>query len=84
MIIPQMKASAPAYAPYLHPCRQRNERKCYLGGYTKYSVVRQSMYVSSVNFVKNNINYSRSFALTCMDVLMSWAHGSARTTICGK
>ena len=50
MIIPQMNA---------------NERKCYLGGYTKYSVVRQSMHVSSVSFVKNNINYSRSFAFIC-------------------
>ncbi len=67
MIFPQMVALT-------HPCVRdisasmhvnANERKCYLGGYTKYSVVRQSMYVSSVNFVKNNINYSRSFAFIC-------------------
>jgi len=50
MIIPQMNA---------------NERKCFLGAYTKYSVVRQSMHVSPVSFMKNNINYSRSFAFIC-------------------
>ena len=47
------------------PQMNANERKCFLGGCSKYSVVRQTMYVSSASFVKNNINYSRSFAFIC-------------------
>ncbi len=50
MIVPQMNA---------------NERKCILGGFTERGVVRQISYVSSVSSVKNNINYSRSFAFIC-------------------
>ncbi len=84
MIFPQMKAFAPAYAPYLHPCRQRNERKCFLGDFTLCAGICHLLCDSRVSFAKNNNNYSRSFALTCMDALMSWAHGSARATICGK
>lgn len=50
MILPQMNA---------------NERKCVVGCSTEHNVVYQSLYVSSVSFVKNNINYSRSFAFIC-------------------
>ena len=50
MVIPQMNA---------------NERNNFLAGRIKYSVVCQSMNVPSVSFVKNDINYSRSFAFIC-------------------
>ena len=69
MIIPQMNA---------------NERKCFLGVFTKHSGVCQLLCDLKMCFAINNNYYLRSFALTCMDALMSWAHGSARTTICGK
>ena len=69
MIIPQMNA---------------NERKYFLGVFTKYSGVRQLLCDSKIRFSINNNYYLRSFALTCMDALMSRAHGSAKTTICGK
>ncbi len=69
MIFPQMNA---------------NERKCFLGDFTVCGGIRHLLCDSRVSFAKNNNNYSRSFALTCMDALMSWAHGSARATICGK
>jgi hypothetical protein len=49
----------------LGPQMNENERKSYFGGFTKYSAVRQSLNVSSVSFLKNNINYSRSFAFIC-------------------
>ena len=42
-----------------------NERKFYFAGSTSYSVVRQSLDVSSVSIFENNINYSRSFAFIC-------------------
>ena len=49
----------------MDPQINANERKCFLGSYAKYRVERQAIYVSSVSFVKNNINYSRSFAFIC-------------------
>ena len=66
------------------PQMNANKRKCFLGVFTKYSGVRQLLCDSKMRFAINNSYYLRSFALTCMDVLMSWAHGSARATICGK
>ncbi len=50
MIIPQMNA---------------NERKCYLVGSTNRNDECKIPRVSSVCSVKNNINYSRSFAFIC-------------------
>jgi hypothetical protein len=49
----------------LGPQMNANERKFYFGGFTKYSVDRQSSDVSSVSIFENNINYSRSFAFIC-------------------
>ena len=49
----------------LGPQMNANERKCYFAGFTEYSVVRQSLDVSSVSVFENNINYSRSFAFIC-------------------
>ena len=50
MIIPQMNA---------------NERKCFLGVFTKCSGERRLLCLSRVSFAKNNNNYSRSFAFIC-------------------
>ena len=47
MIIPQMKA---------------NEREFFSGVFTKSSGVRHLLSISRVSFIKNNNNYSRSFA----------------------
>ena len=33
---------------------------------------------------RSNNNNLRIFALTCKEALMQWAHGCARTAICGK
>ena len=46
----------------LGPQMNADERKCYFGGFTRYSDIRQSLNVSSVSFFKNNISYLRSFA----------------------
>ncbi len=50
MIIPQMNA---------------NERKCFLGVFTKYSGVRQLLCDSKICFAINNSYYLRSFAFIC-------------------
>ena len=47
------------------PQMNANERKYFLGRFTKYSVFSQLLSVLSVNSVKSNINYSRSFAFIC-------------------